>query len=258
MNQDNNYKYDPMTGQPIQQVNEPKKSNKLLVIIAILTIIGLIACVFFFIFQVKKGFRLADEVIEGNNGSKQSITVATVGHVDHGKTTLTSAITKLYGKYITSDTISQAPEINKNGVKYRASLVEYESKTRNYYHYDLPEHEDYIKAIKSGSIKLDGAILVVSCADGPMKQTGEHLNLLQQAGVSKVIVYMSKVDMVDDEELLLLVESDIRNELKKYGFDAENTPIIKGSALKAIEGDKDGESSIRELVALMDNWITNI
>ena len=270
------------TQQPTQP-QPPKKSKKGLVVVAVLAIIAVIAGIVLFGNQDKKeptnNETPNNSEVENNNeqnneqqnnntgsssdlieeeytGTKQNLTVATVGHVDHGKSTLTSAITKFYGKYKTADEIDGAPEVKKNGITYNASFVEYETTSRHYSHYDMPGHADYVKTIISGSVKLDGAILVVAATDGPMAQTREHLKLLHQAGVEKIVVYMSKCDMVDDNELLSLVEMEIRELVSEYGFDGDNTPIIKGSALKAIEGDKDGEASIRELITSMDKWLS--
>ncbi len=259
-----------------------KKSNKTLIIFGIIAIIAIIAGIFLFINRDEKETGNNEisnnSEIENNNmgeneqqnnsdssndlieeeytGEKQDLIISTVGHYDHGKSTLTSAITKFYGTYKTADEISNAPEVNKNGVTYNETLVEYKTSKNNYFHYDMPGHVDYIRSIISGAIKLDGAILVVSAADGPMPQTREHLMLLQKAGVNKIVVYISKIDMVDDEELISLVETEIKELIGEYGFDSENTPIIKGSALKAIEGDKKGETSIKELINSMDKWFT--
>lgn len=247
---------------------QPKKNNKALIIVVILAIIGIVVGILLFNNQNKKESSNNNKQVENNNnassdlteegytGTKQNITIATVGNVDHGKSTLTSAITKLYGEYITDEEISIAPEVSKNGIKYSATLVEYETQTRHYFHYDMPAHSDYVKAIISGSVKLDGAILVVSAPDGVMAQTREQLKLLQQSGVSKVIIYISKCDMLDDSKSISSLEMELRELISKYGFDGKNTPIIKGSALKAIEGDKDGETSIQELITSMDKWIT--
>ena len=192
---------------------------------------------------------------EEYDGPKESLTIVTVGHTDHGKSTLTSAITKLYGKYVTEDVISRAPEIHGSVIDYNASIVEYETATRHYYHYDMPGYVDYVKSLISGELKPDGAILVVAATDGPMPQTRDHLKLLNQLGVSKVVVYISKCDMVDDEELLDLVEMEIRNLLDEYDFDGDNTPIVRGSALEAIDGNKKEEKNIGELMDAVDEWI---
>jgi len=192
---------------------------------------------------------------EEYNGSKESLTIVTVGHTGHGKSTLASAITKLYGKYVTEEDISRAQEINGRVIDYNASIVEYETETRHYYHYDMPGNIDYVKSLISGELKPDGAILVVAATDGTMPQTRDHLKILNQLGVSKVVVYMSKCDMVDDEELLDLVEMEIRSLLDEYDFDGDNTPIVRGSALEALNGNKEEEKNIGKLMNAVDEWI---
>lgn len=194
---------------------------------------------------------------------KPHINIGTIGHVDHGKTTLTAAITSvlagLYGgeakKY---DQIDNAPEEKARGITINTSHVEYETAKRHVAHVDCPGHADYIKNMITGAAQMDGAILVVSAADGPMPQTREHILLAYQVGVPKIIVYLNKADMVDDKELLQLVEMEVRDLLKQYGFPGDETPIIIGSALKALEGDKGelGEQSILKLAEAIDNYFT--
>ncbi len=193
--------------------------------------------------------------------SKPHVNVGTMGHVDHGKTSLTSAIKIVLSKRLPSDTnkavsyeeIDNAPEEKQRGITIATSHQEYESEKRHYAHVDMPGHADYIKNMITGAAQIDGAILVVSAADGPMPQTREHVLLAKQVGVPKILVYLNKMDLADPE-LVELVEMDVRELLAKYEFD-ENAPIIKGSATKAIEGDKDSEDSIMELIAAMDDYI---
>ncbi len=192
--------------------------------------------------------------------TKPHINVGTIGHVDHGKTTLTSAITKYLSKdgkaeFIAFDSIDKAPEEKQRGITIALAHVEYETDKRHYAHIDAPGHADYIKNMITGAAQMDGAILVVSAADGPMPQTREHILLARQVGVPAVVVYMNKVDMVDDKDLLDLVEEEIRELLTKYEFPGKDTPIVRGSALKALEGDADAEKSIGELLKAVDDFI---
>ena len=194
--------------------------------------------------------------------TKPHVNVGTIGHVDHGKTTLTAAMTKVMaeamgGEAKAFDQIDNAPEERARGITIATSHVEYESETRHYAHVDCPGHADYVKNMITGAAQMDGAILVVSAADGPMPQTREHILLSRQVGVPYVLVYMNKADMVDDEELLELVEMEIRELLDAYEFPGDDTPIIIGSALKALEGDTSeiGSQSILKLVAAMDDYI---
>jgi elongation factor Tu len=194
--------------------------------------------------------------------SKPHVNVGTIGHVDHGKTTLTAALTKVMaeaqgGEVKAFDQIDNAPEERARGITIATSHVEYESPTRHYAHVDCPGHADYVKNMITGAAQMDGAILVVSAADGPMPQTREHILLSRQVGVPYVLVYMNKADMVDDEELLELVEMEIRELLDAYDFPGDDTPIIIGSALKALEGDTSdiGATSIVKLVQAMDDYI---
>ena len=192
--------------------------------------------------------------------TKPHINVGTIGHVDHGKTTLTSAITKLLSKdgkaeFIPFDSIDKAPEEKQRGITIALAHVEYETDKRHYAHIDAPGHADYIKNMITGAAQMDGAILVVSAADGPMPQTREHILLARQVGVPAIVVYMNKTDMVDDKDLLDLVEEEIRELLDKYEFPGKDTPIIRGSALKALEGDAQEEKSIEELLKAVDDFI---
>jgi elongation factor Tu len=194
--------------------------------------------------------------------TKPHVNVGTIGHVDHGKTTLTAAITtvlsRLFGGEARGyDQIDNAPEEKARGITINTSHVEYETKARHYAHVDCPGHADYVKNMITGAAQMDGAILVVSAADGPMPQTREHILLARQVGVPYIIVYMNKCDMVDDEELLELVEMEVRELLVKYEFPGDDIPIIKGSALKALEGDPGelGEQSIMKLAEALDTYI---
>jgi len=194
--------------------------------------------------------------------TKPHVNVGTIGHVDHGKTTLTAAITtilskKFGGEAKAYDQIDSAPEEKARGITINTAHVEYETETRHYAHVDCPGHADYIKNMITGAAQMDGAILVVSSADGPMPQTREHILLARQVGVPYIIVYMNKADMVDDAELLELVEMEVRELLSKYDFPGDDTPIIIGSALKALEGDQSdiGEPSIFKLAAALDSYI---
>ncbi|MHB1233685.1 MAG: elongation factor Tu, partial [Burkholderiales bacterium] len=194
--------------------------------------------------------------------TKPHVNVGTIGHVDHGKTTLTAAITtilskKYGGEAKAYDQIDSAPEEKARGITINTAHVEYETENRHYAHVDCPGHADYIKNMITGAAQMDGAILVVSSADGPMPQTREHILLARQVGVPYIIVYMNKADMVDDPELLELVEMEVRELLSKYDFPGDDTPIIIGSALKALEGDQSdiGEPSIFKLAAALDSYI---
>ncbi len=187
--------------------------------------------------------------------SKPHVNIGTIGHVDHGKTTLTAAITKLYGEYVSYENIDKAPEERERGITINTAHVEYETENRHYAHVDCPGHADYVKNMITGAAQMDGAILVVSATDGPMPQTREHILLSRQVGVPKMVVFINKCDMVDDPELLDLVEMEVRELLTEYGFDGDNTPVIRGSALKALEGDAEYEKSIRDLMAAVDEWI---
>ena len=187
--------------------------------------------------------------------SKEHVNIGTIGHVDHGKTTLTAAITKLFSKeYVAYENIDKAPEERERGITINTAHVEYETEKRHYAHVDCPGHADYVKNMITGAAQMDGAILVVSAADGPMPQTREHILLSRPVGVPKIVVYMNKCDQVDDPELLELVEMEIRELLGEYGYDTE-CPIIKGSALKALEGDPEAEQSVRDLIAAVDEYI---
>jgi elongation factor Tu len=192
--------------------------------------------------------------------SKPHVNVGTIGHVDHGKTTLTAALTTVLAKSGMSkarayDAIDNAPEEKARGITINTSHVEYESAKRHYAHVDCPGHADYIKNMITGAAQMDGAILVVSAADGPMPQTREHILLAKQVGVPYIVVFMNKVDMVSDAELLDLVEEEIRDLLTKYEFPGKDTPIIRGSALKALEGDAEQEANILKLVEALDTFI---
>ena len=194
--------------------------------------------------------------------TKPHVNVGTIGHVDHGKTTLTAAITTVLSKQFGGeakgyDQIDNAPEEKARGITINTSHVEYETKARHYAHVDCPGHADYVKNMITGAAQMDGAILVVSAADGPMPQTREHILLARQVGVPYIIVFMNKCDMVDDEELLELVEMEVRELLSKYEFPGDDIPIIKGSALKALEGDTGelGEQAIMKLAEALDTYI---
>jgi elongation factor Tu len=195
--------------------------------------------------------------------TKPHVNVGTIGHVDHGKTTLTAAITEILSKrgladYVPFDQIDKAPEEKARGITIATAHVEYQTEQRHYAHVDCPGHADYVKNMITGAAQMDGAILVVSAADGPMPQTREHILLARQVGVPYIVVFLNKVDMVDDAELLELVELEVRDLLSKYEFPGEETPIVKGSALQALEsGDPDGEAAkaIWELMAAIDSYI---
>jgi len=186
--------------------------------------------------------------------SKEHVNIGTIGHVDHGKTTLTAAITKYFGNFVDYADIDKAPEERERGITINTAHVEYETDTRHYAHVDCPGHADYVKNMITGAAQMDGAILVVSASDGPMPQTREHILLSRQVGVPKIVVFMNKCDQVDDPELLDLVEMEIRELLGEYNFDAD-CPIIRGSALKAIEGDEANAQAIRDLMAAVDSYI---
>ena len=192
--------------------------------------------------------------------TKPHMNIGTIGHVDHGKTTLTAAITSVLAKHnpnvqsMAFDAIDKAPEERERGITINVSHVEYETDNRHYAHVDAPGHADYVKNMITGAAQMDGAILVVSAADGPMPQTREHVLLARQVGVPKLIVFLNKVDMVEDEELLELVELEVRELLSKYEFPGDDTPVIRGSALKALEGDEKYEASIMELMAAADSF----
>ena len=192
--------------------------------------------------------------------SKPHVNIGTIGHVDHGKTTLTAAITKcLAGKNgnqaVDFANIDKAPEERERGITINTAHVEYSTDKRHYAHVDCPGHADYVKNMITGAAQMDGAILVIAATDGPMAQTREHILLSRQVGVPRMVVFMNKCDMVDDEELLDLVEMEIRELLNEYGYDGDNTPIIRGSALKALEGDPVYEEKIKELMDAVDTWI---
>ena len=187
--------------------------------------------------------------------SKPHVNIGTIGHVDHGKTTLTAAITKLFGNFVAYEDIDKAPEERERGITINTSHVEYQTEKRHYAHVDCPGHADYVKNMITGAAQMDGAILVIAATDGPMAQTREHILLARQVGVPKMVVFLNKCDMVDDPELLDLVEMEVRELLNSYGFDGDNTPIIRGSALKALEGDPAYEDKIMELMDAVDEWI---
>ncbi len=194
--------------------------------------------------------------------TKPHVNVGTIGHVDHGKTTLTAALTKVMaerhgGEFTAYDQIDKAPEERARGITIATAHVEYASAARHYAHVDCPGHADYVKNMITGAAQMDGAILVVSAADGPMPQTREHILLARQVGVPYIVVYLNKADMVDDAELLELVEMEVRELLSKYDFPGDDTPIVKGSALKALEGDQSeiGVPSVLKLVEEMDRYI---
>ena len=192
--------------------------------------------------------------------SKPHVNIGTIGHVDHGKTTLTAAITKVlsdkgYAQFEDYADIDKAPEERERGITINTAHVEYQTDKRHYAHVDCPGHADYVKNMITGAAQMDGAILVIAATDGPMAQTREHILLSRQVGVPRMVVFMNKCDMVDDEELLDLVEMEIRELLTSYGFDGDNTPIIRGSALKALEGDPKYVEKINELMDAVDEWI---
>ena len=192
--------------------------------------------------------------------SKVHVNIGTIGHVDHGKTTLTAAITSVLAKKGMAkaeayDEIDGAPEEKERGITINTAHVEYQTEGRHYAHVDCPGHADYIKNMITGAAQMDGAILVVAASDGPMPQTREHILLARQVGVSSIVVFLNKCDMVDDEELIDLVEMEVRELLNEYGFPGDDTPIIRGSALKALEGDPKYVGAIEELMDAVDSWI---
>ena len=194
--------------------------------------------------------------------SKPHVNVGTIGHVDHGKTTLTAAITKVLASkgmasFMAYDQIDKAPEERERGITIATAHVEYQTEKRHYAHVDCPGHADYVKNMITGAAQMDGAILVVSAADGPMPQTREHILLARQVGVPYIVVFLNKVDMVDDKELLDLVELEVRELLSKYEFPGDKIPIVRGSALKALEGDKGelGEQAIFKLMEAVDAYV---
>ena len=192
--------------------------------------------------------------------SKPHVNIGTIGHVDHGKTTLTAAITKRQsekfgGDFVDYANIDKAPEERERGITINTSHVEYQTEGRHYAHVDCPGHADYVKNMITGAAQMDGAILVIAATDGPMAQTREHILLSRQVGVPKMVIFMNKCDQVDDAELLDLVEMEIRGLLDEYGFDGDNTPIVRGSALKALEGDADAVAAIDKLMDEVDAWI---
>jgi len=191
---------------------------------------------------------------------KPHVNVGTIGHIDHGKTTLTAAITQVLaektgGQAKSFDEIDNAPEEKERGITIATSHVEYQTEARHYAHVDCPGHADYVKNMITGAAQMDGAILVVSAADGPMPQTREHILLARQVGVPYIVVFLNKVDMVDDEELLELVEVEVRDLLSEYEFPGDDIPFVKGSALKALEGDEDAKQAIFELADQLDTYI---
>ncbi|WP_373776615.1 MULTISPECIES: elongation factor Tu [Bacteroidales] len=194
------------------------------------------------------------------NRSKPHVNVGTIGHVDHGKTTLTAAITTVLAKKGLSelrsfDSIDNAPEEKERGITINTSHVEYQTANRHYAHVDCPGHADYVKNMVTGAAQMDGAIIVVAATDGPMPQTREHILLARQVNVPRLVVFMNKCDMVDDEEMLELVEMDMRELLSFYDFDGDNTPVIRGSALGALNGEPQWEEKVMELMDAVDNWI---
>ena len=192
--------------------------------------------------------------------SKPHVNIGTIGHVDHGKTTLTAAITTVLGKKGLANpqdyaSIDAAPEERERGITINTAHVEYETEKRHYAHIDAPGHADYVKNMITGAAQMDGAILVVSATDGPMPQTREHILLSRQVGVKHLIVFLNKVDLVDDEELIDLVEMEVRELLSEYGFPGDDIPVLKGSALKALEGDPEQEQVILDLMDTVDEYI---
>lgn len=192
--------------------------------------------------------------------SKPHVNVGTIGHVDHGKTTLTAAITSYLSKkgggaFRSFDSIDNAPEEKERGITIATAHVEYQTETRHYAHVDCPGHADYVKNMITGAAQMDGAILVVSAFDGPMPQTREHILLARQVGVPAMVVFLNKCDMVDDEELLDLVELEVRDLLSKYGFPGDDIPVIRGSALKGLNAEPDGEAQLQELMDAVDSYI---
>ena len=194
------------------------------------------------------------------NRSKPHVNIGTIGHVDHGKTTLTAAITTVLAKKGLSelrsfDSIDNAPEEKERGITINTSHVEYETANRHYAHVDCPGHADYVKNMVTGAAQMDGAIIVVAATDGPMPQTREHVLLARQVNVPRLVIFMNKCDMVDDEEMLELVEMDMRELLSSYEFDGDNTPVVRGSALGALNGEAQWEDKVMELMDAVDTWI---
>ena len=192
--------------------------------------------------------------------SKPHVNIGTMGHIDHGKTTLTAAITKVLAEAGSGDVtafedIDKAPEERERGITIQIAHVEYETENRHYAHVDMPGHADYVKNMITGAAQVDGAILVVSAADGPMPQTREHVLLARQVGVPSIAVFLNKVDQVDDDELLDLVEMEVRELLNEYDFPGDDVPVIKGSALAALEGKEDGVKAVLELMENVDSYI---
>ena len=192
--------------------------------------------------------------------TKPHVNIGTIGHVDHGKTTLTSAITTVLAQQGLAqkkayDEIDGAPEEKARGITINTCHVEYETAKRHYAHVDCPGHADYVKNMITGAAQMDGAILVIAATDGPMAQTREHILLSRQVGVPRLIVFLNKCDMVDDEELLELVEMEVRDLLNEYGYPGDDTPIIRGSALKALEGDPEAQKAILKLMDTVDEYI---
>ena len=197
---------------------------------------------------------------ENFDRSKKHLNIGTLGHVDHGKTTLTAAITKVladkgYSEASAFDQIDNAPEEKERGITINSSHVEYQTKDRHYAHVDCPGHADYVKNMVTGAAQMDGAILVVAATDGPMPQTREHILLGRQVGIPKIVVFLNKVDLVDDEELLELVDMEVRDLLSFYEYDGDNTPVISGSALGALDGNEDQAQKVMELMDAVDSWI---
>ena len=192
--------------------------------------------------------------------TKPHVNIGTIGHVDHGKTTLTAAITKYlslkgYAKFEAYDMIDKAPEERERGITINTAHVEYETDTRHYAHVDCPGHADYVKNMITGAAQMDGAILVVAATDGPMPQTNEHVLLARQVNVPRIVVFLNKVDLVDDPEMLDLVEMEVRDLLSKYNFDGDNAPVIRGSALGALNGEPEWEDKVMELMDAVDEYI---
>ena len=192
--------------------------------------------------------------------SKPHVNIGTIGHVDHGKTTLTAAISSVLAgrngnEKVNFDSIDKAPEEKERGITINTAHIEYSTDKRHYAHVDCPGHADYVKNMITGAAQMDGAILVIAASDGPMAQTREHILLSRQVGVPRMVVFMNKCDQVDDPELLDLVEMEIRELLNEYGYDGDNTPIIRGSALKALEGDPEAVKAIEDLMNAVDEWI---
>ena len=192
--------------------------------------------------------------------SKPHVNVGTMGHIDHGKTTLTAAITKVLsdasgGEATAFEDIDKAPEERERGITIQIAHVEYETENRHYAHVDMPGHADYVKNMITGAAQVDGAILVVSAADGPMPQTREHVLLARQVGVPAIAVFLNKVDQVDDDELLDLVEMEVRELLNEYDFPGDDVPVVKGSALAALEGKEEGINAVKELMDQVDAYI---